>query len=527
MPGSGNGHSERIEHNSPAPDGGLNELRHLLVGPERDRLSALEQRLNSPAGLASEVGAVLPQSIRLSTARDGRLRTALEPIVTQAIRSSVQKDPSIVANTLYPVIGPAIRKAVAAALGRIVESLNQTLEYSLSLRSLKWRFEALRTGKPYGEIVLARSLHYSVCLVFLIHRKTGLLLQQASSESHVVREPELVSAMLTAVQDFVSDSFEGIDLQELEVVQVGEFNVWVQHGPMALIAAVIRGTPIAALRSRIELQLETIHRELSAALDDFNGDAAPFGVAKPHLEACLVGALQDRPGKRNTAVWAISIAAIALLAVWMFLSYRAQTRFETWVERMRTEPGFVVTAAERHGTRYTLAGLRDPLSRDPAQVTAEMGVPASNVEFRLEPYQSLRPEFVNARRLEDLMSDLKAETIGFATGKSNFEPGTIPVLRRIAFDLQALVDTARESGRSVHVDVIGSTDPKGSAETNVELAQQRADAVIAALVEMGFDRNLFGAGRAESSPMDRDKISSDPASQRHAILRVSLSKPPR
>ena len=53
------------------------------------------------------------------------------------------------------------------------ESLNQTLEHTFSWRGLKWRFEALRTGKSFAEVVMLRSLVYRVEQLFLIHRKTN------------------------------------------------------------------------------------------------------------------------------------------------------------------------------------------------------------------------------------------------------------------------------------------------------------------------------------------------------------------
>ena len=57
-----------------------------------------------------------------------------------------RSNPGPLADALFPVMGPAIRKAVAAALAGMVEALNRTLEHSLSWRSIAWRLEALRTG---------------------------------------------------------------------------------------------------------------------------------------------------------------------------------------------------------------------------------------------------------------------------------------------------------------------------------------------------------------------------------------------
>ncbi len=82
----------------------------------------------------------------------------------------------MLATSLAPMIGDAVRKAVANALRNMAESINFTLERSLSWESMKWRFEARRTGKSFGEIVLLRNLRYKVQQVVLIQRETGLRL---------------------------------------------------------------------------------------------------------------------------------------------------------------------------------------------------------------------------------------------------------------------------------------------------------------------------------------------------------------
>ena len=132
--------------------------------------------------------------MKLRLQRDGALRAALQPVVEEAIFVSVQKHPLVLAAALFPIIGAAVRKAVASALRAVTQTLNQIVEQSLSWRSLRWRWEAIRTGKPFAEILLARSLLYRVEQVFLIHRETGLLLRQEVAEAVVIRDAELVSA---------------------------------------------------------------------------------------------------------------------------------------------------------------------------------------------------------------------------------------------------------------------------------------------------------------------------------------------
>jgi OOP family OmpA-OmpF porin len=89
----------------------------------------------------------------------------------------------------------------------MLASLSQALAVSVSFRGLKWRLEALMTGVPFAEVVLRHTLRYRVEQVFLIHRQTGLLLQHVTAESMLVPGAEMVAAMLSAIRDFVRDSF--------------------------------------------------------------------------------------------------------------------------------------------------------------------------------------------------------------------------------------------------------------------------------------------------------------------------------
>ena len=140
------------------PDGNggspLEELRSIIVGPEQSRIEELEERLKSVAPGAEEISRVLPAAISVSATRDDRLRNALAPLVEGTIHSSVRRNPQPLADAIFPIIGPAIRKAISAAMSGLVQTMNQALEHTFSIRGLRWRAESLRTGVSFGEIVL-------------------------------------------------------------------------------------------------------------------------------------------------------------------------------------------------------------------------------------------------------------------------------------------------------------------------------------------------------------------------------------
>ena len=265
----------------------LEVLRHLILEPEQSQLRQLQERLDNLRVHPEDVSQVLPEAILHRARQDNQLTNALLPTVEEAIQSSVRKNPRILVEALFPLMGPAIRRAVAHRLRSMIASLNQTLAVSVSLRGLKWRLEALRTGVPFAEVVLLHTLHYRVEQVFLIHRQTGLLLQHVMAESVHVMDAEMISGMLTAIQDFVRDSFGVHEGEGLEAVQVGELTVRIEQGPHAILACIVRGTAPPELKGMCEDALAHIHGEYWQVLLAFEGDAAPFAGTRNHLEACI------------------------------------------------------------------------------------------------------------------------------------------------------------------------------------------------------------------------------------------------
>ncbi len=278
----------------------LARLRSLLVSPEQQDIAVIKERLDNPEIQADDVSRVLAEAIIIRTSRDSKLAQALLPTIEQAIKDSIRKDPKFLANAIFPIIGPAIRKSIAESLRSMIQSLNETLTYAFSWRGLKWRLESIRTGKPFGEIVLLHTLVYRVEQVFLIHRETGLLLEHVAATSSCVKDVDMVSGMLSAIQDFVRDSFGADEKQELQSLNVGEFIVWIEPGSQLALAAVIRGNPPQDLRQEMVEALEKIEFEQSQVLHDFQGDPAPFKSSRHHLEACLVQARYNAQKTANT-----------------------------------------------------------------------------------------------------------------------------------------------------------------------------------------------------------------------------------
>jgi outer membrane protein OmpA-like peptidoglycan-associated protein len=525
------------------------ELRTLLVGPEQRQLRALQTRLEDPAAQARDVSRVLAAAVELRT-NDPHLKRALAPTIEETISASVRRNPRPLADALFPIIGPAIRKAVATTLSGMLESLNTTLELSLSWRSLQWRLDARRTGKSFAEIVLLNTLVYRVEQVFLIHRPSGLLLQHLMAPGVPAQDPDLVSAMLTAIRDFVGDSFKVREDEGLQTLKVGELSVWVEQGPHALLAVVVRGTAPPALRATLQQALESVHAQYSDLLESFDGNAARFEGARSLLEVCLQQQYRGRKRRARLSPTAQALTVLTLLALgtWMFFALRARSRWNGYVSALRSEPGIVVVSSGREGGRFVVSGLRDPLARDPATLLGPNHIAADDVVGRWELYQALHPTLVIARArqllappaevnlqlqkdvlvaagtapidwidtslrmapvipgvtrldassliassVDALARSIEAAIPMFIKGSTEFTPGGEQIVRAQLARLTSLDALGRVAKRQFTVELVGEADADGPPELNLPLSERRAARVLSMLQAQSLDHVTFTA----------------------------------
>lgn len=556
----------------------MSELRSLLLGPTEKQLADLHTRLTDPQRQLKEVAHLLPAAIAVRSRQDDELTDAMAPTVAKALDRSIRKDPQPLADALFPVMGPAIRKSIAAALSGMIESFNQSLNYSLSVRGLRWRIEALRTGRSFAEVVMLHTLLYRVEQVFLIHKETGLLLRQVSAGGAAVHDADMVSGMLTAIQDFVHDSFNSGRDDQLETLQVGELTVWIEQGPLAVLAGVIRGNAPSELRDTFRETLERIHLQYGAAMKEFSGDATPFAPASDLLEECLQSRYHEATKTVRSGAWFTPfrlVAAILLLIilVWGFFWFRNQRRWDGYVARLRSAPGIVVTDAEKRDWKYHVGGLRDPLAIDPAVVLRESGIDPRVVVEHWEPFTALSPEMVLARAKkmlsppatvnlkveentlvvdgfashqwvmqarqaarwlpglgqlrEDNLLDLERiedPLLMFQLDRAELVPGQEDKFSRLTTDIGRLQAQAQAMQKTVRLEIVGHTDGSGSEARNNTLSAERAQTVARALqarLPVWTNLTVEAAGTKERL---RDEVTeADRATNRSVTFRVIAS----
>lgn len=567
--------------------GAFDELRNLLVGPEQQTLTDLQQRVSE---LPAAVADVLPQAVKHSARENSNLSDAMLPVTEENIENSVKRNPRILADALFPIIGPATRKAIAEALGQMVQSLNQTLEHSISVQGLKWRVEAARTGKSFAEVVMLHTLLYRVEQVFLIHRETGLLLQHVAAPGVITQDADMVSGMMTAIQDFVQDSFQGGEEKQsgtLNTLKVGELTVWIEPGPKAILAAVIRGNAPEDLRLIFHQTLERIHTDFGRELKQFEGDSAHFEAVRPELETCLqvqYDAAKDaaKPKKRIKPLHVIGAVLLLAVLVFGFLWIREYRRWSNYVTRLQSEPGLVLISAERGWTKYYVRGLRDPLAAEPQKFVVDAGLNPDKVVAAWEPYHALSSEFVLRRAQHALQppdgvhlsykdgvldaagiaskewitesrilaralpgvttyhdenvvesgrqqfalirQKLEQLIVKFQDNSTQYAPGQESAINELVAGIQQLHELGPKVTRDFRVQIIGHTDTTGTENVNLQLSRDRAEAIRALLEsKLGSAATLEVVAAGTSAPLRTELSDQDKEFNRSVTIKVFVT----
>ncbi len=468
----------------------LISLRAAFAGPERGRLDELEH--SSPS--ADSIGAVLPEAVAFgSQHRPDELGTALGKPVSRALRDLVRREPELIADVVAPTIGTAVRRAVADAIAALIARMNQLLERTVSMRAIRWRYEARRTGRPLSEVILARTLLYQVEWVVLIHTETSLVLSQATLEGATRRAPDQIAAMLQALGAFVREAFRPTPAAELRTLEVADLTVWIERDPSVTLAAAIRGTPPPELRQILHQTLGRVRTMAHAEITKPVPDTTRLSDVQPLLSECLK---QELVPPRRRAPWVIGglglvVAGVIAMVLWRsHAASREDDALRTaYARELGSVPGLVVLAIERDGGAYRIRGLRDPRSEDPAAVLARSGLPPPRLD--LASYDSGDPAFATPlTRVGPLVRELESLEIRFEVGAATVDARSWPMLRAIEL-LGRTERAAAEAGLGLCVIVLGGTDESGTAAMNSRLRLARARNVGQALRGGGVSAQII------------------------------------
>lgn len=393
------------------------KLRQLVLG--KDNRLILDVVKNEARDLVTHV---LTEALHDRQKSDGSVSTVLAPLVEKSVEASVVARKEQFVSYLYPLVGSLVRKSVSSFLAEIIEQTNEMLESSLTYKGLRWRFEARRAGISYSQYVVQQTFVFRVEQVLLIHRETGLLLKTVVRDKTQAADGDMFSAMLTAINDFVSDSFfqkEGDDEQNLDEIKTDDFTLLIKQGPKAVLVAAITGNPPSNIADKLQLTLENIHQIYNNELNLFEGDASDFENTEQQLNDCLLAQQKEEKTTKKKVPW---LAIIPLLLTVVFLGYFAAKHWYLGyvaekIQTMHDVPGIVLLEAVSCEGKVCIDILRDPLAQEALTWIAEAGSYQDLVQVHERAYRSLDPKLL-PQRLFLLQKDFP--TLSFDSAKMAF-----------------------------------------------------------------------------------------------------------
>ncbi len=543
----------------------LEQLKELLFGAEKEALDSISERVERREIRTADVADILPEAIYQSHKKDSELVESLTDPVGECLQRAFRDDPQTYGDALYPIMGPAIRKSIMHALRTFTQQINEAVEHSISPKGLKWRWQASRAGVPFGEFLLQKTLRYRIEQAYLISRENGLLVEHVHHESSKIKDSDAVSAMFTAIQDFVKESFSPDRTGRLESADMGDFTLWAVHGPHALLVCVIRGVPPKSLRADLTAILERIHFRYGEAIRDYKGDTSTIPDVDVELERCLQFEARETSAKTRRGPSLFMIMVLLLLAAaasffvirgWLY----SQQQQELGAV-LEATPGIHVTELSRDGRDFLVRGLRDPLAVSVVGVAESIDIPADRINVSTQPFQSLQPEMIAARAaqmfgrpdsarfivagtnlvvegdapwswqrtlrarfgslagVESLdtsgltatdrqqfaarVEGMKQRKFYFQTGVEFLQDNDI-ALGEYAAELSELQKDAAAFDYSLLVSVRGSADASGDGATNAELAGQRANTAAGVLVRSGVATKIVSEPEIADGPPVQD-----------------------
>ncbi|TLZ58502.1 MAG: hypothetical protein E6K15_00765, partial [Methanobacteriota archaeon] len=125
--------------------------------------------------------------------------------------------------------------------------------------------------------------------VFLLNHRDGILIKHETRRLRPDVDTDILSGMLTAVQQFVKDALRGDDYADLNEMTVGHMHILIGRGKWLVLAARIEGDGSGSWTARIERCIKDMEDHHWDQLEDWDGDMSLARVLTPYIKKLIQG----------------------------------------------------------------------------------------------------------------------------------------------------------------------------------------------------------------------------------------------
>lgn len=253
-------------------------------------------------GLMERITPVMTGIVRKTISNSPEeMAEALGPIMGEAIRVQIRDSRDEMVEALYPVIGQTVQRAVGEFAKEFQRNIDARLKATFGPEGALRRLGARLRGVSEAELALRDAFHFQIQEIFLIQHGSGLLLAHSHPGSETITDSDLVSAMLTAIRDFVRDSFAQNETgSELSEIQYGELLIKIESGKHVYLAVVYRGIEPGGFRAVLHDYLANLHVRLGNLLRDYAGDPNTLPNLQPGLAELVLALTGEQPPRTWT-----------------------------------------------------------------------------------------------------------------------------------------------------------------------------------------------------------------------------------
>ena len=172
------------------------------------------------------------------------------------------------------------------------------LTYFMFKRSLQ-KAEALREAE--AEASSGGSEDALLEDLFLLDR-SGLLMRHLTRRLKPHVDPDILTGMFRAVQEFVREAFrggEGEEKGDLHELAFGELKISLLSGKHVVLASVVRGERSEDLKGEMMAAIRDLEWEHGDRLEDWDGHMSEIGFVDDFLTRLLDGTYQSEARKRG------------------------------------------------------------------------------------------------------------------------------------------------------------------------------------------------------------------------------------
>ncbi len=177
-------------------------------------------------------------------------------------------------NSLGVVLGKVRSSSVTVTVGQ-----DLTLVLALGLATV---------GSAAGVVLYTRRRKVDIEEVFLVYRD-GVLISHLSRTLLREKDEDVLSGMLTAVQEFVREAFQYGEHRDLHQMDFGDYRILIERGKYVFLAIVYSGRESVSIHKKIRADIARIEQEFGPALENWDGDMEQVMGARDLIRETLLG----------------------------------------------------------------------------------------------------------------------------------------------------------------------------------------------------------------------------------------------